>query len=107
MSTVKVRKPNDELLSDLNNGRFDFKSSECTDSFTKIVLSNTSKDGKVLRLKINSEMPEAYYGKNTLKDFMVLDFEVILVNKYMGYNTFVCKKIVMKDNSGNEIALEL
>lgn len=88
---MKTKKPNQYLRNEIEQGHLKFKSSKIEEDSLMIVYHNDS-DNRDLRLKIKTEIPN-FLTSDLLKESNLLDFEVIRVNRYMGYSTMICKKI--------------
>ena len=88
---MKTKKPNQYLRNEIEQGHLKFKSSKIEEDLLMIVYHNDS-DNRDLRLKIKTEIPN-FLTSDLLKESNLLDFEVIRVNRYMGYSTMICKKI--------------
>lgn len=88
---MKTKKPNQHLRNEIEQGHLKFKSSKIEEDSLMIVYHNDS-DNRDLRLKIKTEIPN-FLTSDLLKESNLLDFEVIRVNRYMGYSTMICKKI--------------
>ena len=94
---MKTKKPNQYLRNEIDQGHLKFKSSKINDGQIMIVYHNDS-DNRDLRLKIKSEVPK-FLTEELLKESNLIDFEVIRVNRYMGYSTMICKKIKISIDS--------
>lgn len=94
---MKTKKPNQYLRNEISLGHLKIKSSKIEDMSLMIVYHNDS-DNRDLRLKIRTEVP-SFLTEELLKESSLIDFEVIRVNRYMGYSTMICKKIEISINS--------
>lgn len=88
---MKTKKPNQYLRNEINLGHLKIKSSKIEEDSIMITYHNDN-DNRDLRLKIRAEIP-SFLTAELLKNSNLIDFEVIRVNRYMGYSTMICKNI--------------
>lgn len=88
---MKTKKPNQYLKNEIDQGNLKYKSSKIEEDSVMITYHNDN-DNRDLRLKIKTEVP-SFLTTELLKDSNLIDFEVIRVNRYMGYSTMICKNI--------------
>ena len=94
---MKTKKPNQYLRNEIDQGHLKFKSSKIEEESLMVVYHNDS-DNRDLRLKIKTEVP-SFLTAELLEGSSLIDFEVIRVNRYMGYSTMICKKIEISIDS--------
>lgn len=106
MSIIKIRKPNDDLKRVIDQKKLSLYKVTVSEDSLKIVYRN-EEDFRALRLLIETAIPSHLLDDEIFKSFVLKDFEVEKVSKYMGHTTFKCRKIVFEDQDGDRFALEV
>ena len=106
MQILKIRKPNAALHTAIREDKLQLYTVKIEAEKLKLVYRNESAL-KSLRLQIDTALPSHLRKEELFKQFKLRDFESIAINRYMGYTTFKCRKIVFEDQDGDVFALEV